>query len=171
MTERQLKSMINKLEGIKQVINKEGGGSRRRVKMMPCHCTGSALEGGVVGFDGSAIHKRTRGRPRKTPPIHSVIDYAGSAHHKKRGRPRKIHHHVSGSAIEGGVVGFDGSGRRKRGRPRKTAGRSTGGRATAGKIPPQLRAWHAHVKKVREMHGGNLPYSEVLKIAKNTYKY
>ena len=53
MTERQLKSMINKLEGIKQVINKEGGSSRRRVKMKPCHCTGSALEGGVVGFDGS----------------------------------------------------------------------------------------------------------------------
>ena len=80
MTERQLKSMINKLEGIKQVINKEGGSSRRRVKMMPCHCTGSALEGGVVGFDGSgSIHKRTRGRPRKQP-IHNVIDYAGSAH-------------------------------------------------------------------------------------------
>ena len=125
----------------------------------------------MTGFDGAG--KRRRGRPRK---IHAgilegsgVTGFDGAGRKRRVGRPRK--HHIGGET-GGRVTGGEDGGRRRRVRRIHIGGEEGGRRTRAGRvtggIPPQLKAWHAHVKKVRAMHP-HLPYSEVLHVAKSSY--
>lgn len=147
MSLRELESIINQLEKSKT----EGAGCKAGKKPRKSRKAG-ILTGGMDDFSGQSQGGILVG---------GMDDFSGES---------------QGSGLAGG--------KQKRGRKKKggelldMAGESQGSGLEGGRykkgvkmnsVPPQLSAWLQHVKQVRSQNP-NLPYKEVLQLAKQSYR-
>lgn len=129
----------------------------KKVSMQADRLTkGGRTSGGIADFSGGQI-QGFEGAGRSTGG-------------RSTGGQRSTGGRSSGGILEGGMIqgfeggmiqGFEGAG--------LEGGILEGGRSPKGVVPPQLKRWHAHVKKVRAKYP-NLSYREQLSKASESFK-